>query len=369
VYLKWIVPYRRASFIVAGAADDNAEIAVMKAMILAAGEGTRLRPLTLALPKPMVPLANTPLLVRTIRLLAAQGVKEIAINLYHRPDAIRQALGDGSAFGVRLHYSDEPTLLGTAGGVKKMARFLDETFLVLYGDNLYHADFSPLKAFHRERNAVATLATFEAANPSACGLIAIDAAGRVVRFQEKPPPEQVFTNQANAGVYVLEPEILERIPDGVPYDFGRDVFPTLLAARPGAIVARSLGGYLQDTGTVSAYRQANWDLLEGAAGAPESGLSAEAAISADAGLTGRNVVGAGCVVKSGARLHESILWDGVIVSEGASVRGAILGRGVHVGAGAIIGEGAILADEARIEAGAVVPEGARIAPGERITAA
>lgn len=335
-------------------------------MILAAGEGTRLRPLTLTLPKPMVPIVNRPLLVRTIELLRQHGITEIAVNLYHRPEVIRDALRDGSTLGVHLHYSDETQLMGTAGGVKRMEPFLDETFLVLYGDNLYHADFASLIAFHRERNALATIATFTTLNPSACGLVITEADGQVTRFQEKPPPEEAFTDQANAGVYILEPEIFSFIPPDTIFDFGKDVFPALLASRPEAMYAAPLNGYLQDTGTLPAYRQANWDLVEGRAGQATSGIAARSTLAATVVLTGRNVVGEGCVIEDMAHLEETILWENCRIGAGARVRNAILGRGVSVGAGAAIESGAVLAEGATVPPGATVPADARIGPGETV---
>jgi NDP-sugar pyrophosphorylase family protein len=307
-------------------------------MILAAGEGTRLRPLTLTLPKPMVPVAHTPLLVRTVELLRSQGVCELAVNLYHKPEAIR------AHFGTALTYSDETELLGTAGGVKRLEGFLDTTFAVLYGDNLYDFALEPLVRFHRESGALATIATFETPNPTACGLVVTDSAGRVTRFQEKPRAEEVFTNTANAGVYILEPEVLASIPAGVACDFGKDIFPALLERAPGRVVALPLKGYLRDTGTPENYRQANWDLLERG----EPGVHPEAAVAVGACLEGHNVVGAGCKVAAHALLQESILWEGCQIGEGAQLRGAILGRGVVVEpgvvvpAGAVIGEGEVL---------------------------
>ncbi len=354
----------------------------MKAMILAAGEGTRLRPLTLALPKPMIPIANIPLLARTIGLLRAHGVTEIAVNLYHRPDVIRDALGDGSALGVRLVYSDETALLGTAGGVKRMETFLDETFLVLYGDNLYQADFAPLIAFHRARKADVTIATFTAPNPSACGLVVTGDDGRVTRFQEKPPPAEVFTDQANAGVYVVEPHVLKCVPDHIASDWGHDVFPVLLASarnpnknlRGDKLYATALQGYLQDTGTVASYRQANWDALSGSTGAaalaPNGVLIGDGAeVANDASLTGRVIMGAGCVVGAHAVAEETICWGGCQIGAGATVRNAILGANVVIGAAATVEDGALLADNVIVAPGARVPVGARIGPGERVEAA
>lgn len=340
----------------------------MKAMILAAGEGTRLRPLTLAVPKPMVPIANTPLLERTMGLLAAQGVREIAVNLFHRPEVIRAALGSGETPGVALHISHEERLMGTAGGVKRMEAFLDETFLVIYGDNLIHADFAPLLAFHRQKRAVATIATFRASNPSACGLVVTDADGRVTRFQEKPPPDQVFTDTANAGVYVLEPEIFGHIPPDTVVDFGTDVFPSLL--NRGIIFACALNGYLQDTGTPESYRRANWDALEGKAGgsAAANGLlvGAGTRLGKNVSFAGRCIVGANCTLQSGAFLADTIVWEGCRVGVGARIAGAILGRGVIIGDGAVIGEDALLGDGARVADRAHVPPGARIGPGASV---
>ncbi len=310
----------------------------MKAMILAAGEGTRLRPLTLTMPKPMVPVANTPLLVRTVELLRRQGVEQLAVNLYHKPEAIR------AHFGAALTYSDEPTLLGTAGGVKKLAGFLDTTFAVLYGDNLYDFALAPLLAFHRAKNALVTIATFETPNPSACGLVITDAHGRVTRFQEKPRAEEVFTNTANAGVYILEPEVLAHIPEGMVCDFGKDIFPALLERAPGRMVALPLGGYLRDTGTPENYRQANWDMLE--RGEPAVHPTAQVALEAQ--LTGRNVIGAECTIASEVQLTESILWEGCQLGAGAQLRRAILGRGVVIGPGVVLPPGAVIGEGERV---------------------
>lgn len=336
----------------------------MKAMVLAAGEGTRLRPLTLALPKPMVPIANTPLIARTLRLLASQNITEIAVNLHHRAELIRGTLHEGEDYGVHLHYSAEEKLLGTAGGVKKLEAFFDETFVVLYGDNLYHADLTSLIALHREKKAVATIATFTAPDPSACGLVETDNAGRVTRFLEKPPPEEVFTDQANAGVYILEPEIFPYIPADRACDFGKNVFPKLIMERPDAVYALPLDGYLQDTGTIHSYRKANWDLIDGLAGPAEPAVAQNVHIDPDAKLFERNIIGANTVIEDGVILSKSIIWDDCRIEHCARVNSAILGSNVHIGMRASIGHGAVIGSGATILPGAFVPEGARINPGE-----
>lgn len=305
----------------------------MKAMILAAGEGTRLRPLTLSLPKPMVPIVGTPLLARTLAWLAGQGVSECAINLFHRPQIIPDTFG-GEYLGVRLFYFFEDTLRGTAGGVKAaQSLFQDAPFFVIYGDNLIWADLSRLRAFHAARGGAATLALFRHPDPTAAGIVGLDGAGRVTRFVEKPPADQVFSDWANAGVYVLDPSVLDAIPAHAPSDFGRDIFPTLLAdGRP--LYGTPLGGYLQDTGTPAAYRQANWDLLAGRAGVsfadPSLWVHPSARIGRGVSFAGRNVVGAGAVVGDGASLSECLLLDGAGVGPGEHIRDSILGAGFRL---------------------------------------
>jgi NDP-sugar pyrophosphorylase family protein len=265
-------------------------------------------------------------------MLRTPGIGEIAVNVYHLPEKIT-----GAFDGEGIHFSVETELLGTAGGVKRMEAFLDETFLVLYGDNFYHCDLAPLVAFHKERGALMTLATFTAENPSACGLVVTDESGRVTRFQEKPPPESVFTDQANAGVYVCEPEIFAHLPEGTACDFGKDLFPHLLSER---VFATPLAGTLRDTGTPENYRLANWETLP--PGAP------------------RLVVGDGCQIAPDATLAESILWREVTVESGARVIGAILGNNVRIGTKARVENGAILADDVVVDAGAIIPPGARL---------
>jgi NDP-sugar pyrophosphorylase family protein len=310
-------------------------------MILAAGAGTRLRPLTQSLPKPMVPVGNIPLLKRTISLLHAQNITQIAVNLNHYPEAIVAAFGD------TLHYSFETELLGTAGGVKQLEEFFDEPFLVLYGDNLYDFDIATLIDFHNNNTALATIATFTAENPSACGLIATDSNGRITRFQEKPPPSEIFTDQANAGVYVLEPEILKKIPSATHFDFGLDLFPRLLSENQ-RLFATPLSGTLRDTGTIASYRQANWDVIA------ENCLASDVQLSPEARLLGKNCLGARCQIGPRAELTNCILWDDVVIGADAILSEAILGRGVRIGAGVRLVSGTVLGDGEIITGGEIV---------------
>lgn len=200
----------------------------MKGLILAAGEGQRLRPLTLTRPKPMLPVAGRPLLEHIVMLLRHHGVTQLAINLHHKPQTVTSYFGNGQQWGVRILYSYEQHLLGSAGAAKKLAWFFDQTFIVFYGDLYTELNLRPLINFHRNQGALATVALYEVSNPTACGIVALDHQQRIQQFVEKPAPEQVFSNLANAGVYILEPAVLSFVPSNKPFDFGKDLFPLFL---------------------------------------------------------------------------------------------------------------------------------------------
>ncbi len=233
----------------------------MKALILAAGKGTRLGQLTADFPKPMLPVAGRPLLTYHIEWLRNHGVTELAINLHHAADVIRNYFGNGHAFGVAITYSYEPELLGTAGAAKQLEHFLDEPFVVVYGDVFTNIDLTGLATRHVSQMAGAdngvTLSLYRVPNPTECGLVDIDAAGRVQRFVEKPPADQVFTDLANAGVLICEPRVLTRIPAATVVDFGRDVLPALLAdGWPVFGVPITPDEYVIDIGTPAGYTRA-----------------------------------------------------------------------------------------------------------------
>ncbi len=234
----------------------------MKAMILAAGEGTRLRPLTDSCPKPLVPLAGKPLLEHTLCHLRSQGITEVAINLHHRVEAVMSQLGDGRRLGVTITYSVEETILGTAGALSKLDRYFTETFLLLYGDMLTDVAVAPLAEFHRTKGALATIGVFRVEDPSACGILDMEADGKVKRFLEKPKPDQVFSRWANTGIYVLEPRIIEYIPRSTFYDFAFNLFPELLS-KGQPLYGCPVQGYVRDIGTWDNYRQAERDLAAG----------------------------------------------------------------------------------------------------------
>ncbi len=235
----------------------------VKAFILAAGLGTRLRSLGLDVPKVMVPVGGKPLLEHHIELLRQQGIKELIVNLHYLPEKITSYFGDGSKWGVHITYSLEPELLGTAGAIKKMeAELRGGPFVVLYGDNLIRIELATLVEFHRARNALATVALFESPEPWTGGVVETKLDGRIVRFVEKPDPKQVSTNLISAGILVLESGVLDSIPARTFYDFGKDLFPKLLAeGKP--LYAMKPDAYVQDVGTPERLAKAQRDFEAG----------------------------------------------------------------------------------------------------------
>lgn len=242
----------------------------MKAMILAAGLGTRLRPLTKNLPKQMLPLAGKPLLEYTIEWLGRHGIKDIVINLYHCPEAIVNYFGPGTRWEVNITYAPEKQLWGTAGAVKRMAWYLkDGPFLVIYGDNLSTCDLSCLCQFHqshrrsrRARQGLGTIALHYRENPTSSGIVQLDENQRIIRFLEKPEGARVFSHLVNAGIYILEPEVLDYIPPGQFYDFGHDLFPRLLAEGQ-TLYGYMMAEYILGVDTIESYLQAQSDVEEG----------------------------------------------------------------------------------------------------------
>ncbi|MFP5265424.1 MAG: NDP-sugar synthase [Blastocatellia bacterium] len=201
-----------------------------RAMLLAAGEGTRLRPLTETVPKCMLPVAGKPVLEHNIEWLRKFGATDLVINLHYLPEAVVSHFGDGGRWGVRINYSVEPELLGTAGAVRNAARFFDGAFFVWYADNLSTCRLDRLWESHIARGGIATMALHRRDDPTQSGIVGLDENDRIVRFLEKPRPEQVFSHWVNAGILLLEPEVVDRIPARGASDFGRDVFPALLSA-------------------------------------------------------------------------------------------------------------------------------------------
>ena len=249
----------------------------MKAMILAAGEGSRLRPLTLTCPKPMLPVAGRPGLEWIVLWLRQYGIRDLVINLHHRPEAVQNHFGDGSAYGIHITYSVEQAILGTAGGVKRVEPLLTESFIVVYGDVLTDLDLDALIGFHQRQSAEPhiTLSLYHAPNPTECGIVGLDATGRVTRFVEKPAADEIFSDLANAGVLIMDPQLMRYVPADTFYDFSNDLLPDLLA-KGLPIYGQALPEetYLIDIGTPEKYErvQEEWPtarMAQALSGEPE----------------------------------------------------------------------------------------------------
>jgi mannose-1-phosphate guanylyltransferase len=341
----------------------------MQALVLVGGEGTRLRPLTLTRPKPALPLVDRPFVRYMVEWLSRHGIDEVIMACGFRAELLRPALGDELAAGPTITYVSEPEPLGTAGPVRFAADhgLLGDRFMVLNGDVLTDLDLTALQRQHSETGAVASLALYPVDDPSSYGLVRRADDGRVLEFVEKPEPDQVDTDEINAGAYVLERSVIDLIPAGRAVSIEREVFPRLVGD---GLYGRRLRGYWMDIGTPDRYLQASWDILEGRVEtdvvASARGLFVdEGAKVADGASVGpRAVVRDGCSVGDGVRVTDSVLLEGCRVGAGATIDGSILGSGVVVGDGATIGEGSVVGDAAVVKAGASVPAGSRIDPGD-----
>src|SRR5260221_10924751 len=233
----------------------------MRAVVMAGGEGTRLRPLTSNQPKPMVPIVGKPCMEHILELLRKHGVEEVVVTVAFLPQAIRSYFGDGSALGLDIQYSVEEVPLGTAGSVRLASGRLDDTTLIISGDALCDIDLTQLMAFHKDKGADVTIGLKSVDNPLEFGIVVTDEDGRIERFLEKPSWGQVFSDTINTGIYVLEPEVLEHVPTQGPYDFSKELFPLLLEmGRP--LYGMVCDGYWQDIGNLDQFRQANFDALD-----------------------------------------------------------------------------------------------------------
>ncbi|HEX2294704.1 MAG TPA: NDP-sugar synthase [Actinomycetota bacterium] len=313
----------------------------MKALLLAGGFGTRLRPLTLTRPKPMLPVLNRPHIAHVFDLLQRHGVTSAVLLTSYLAETFEDVVEEAARGGLELEVNQEHEPLGTAGALKHAEELVrDETFLVFNGDVLTDADVGGLVDFHREREAEATILLTPVDDPSIYGVVPTSADGRVAEFVEKPPPGTAPTNLINAGVYVLEPSVLDRIPAGEPWSIERATFPELVA--DGArLFAQPSDAYWIDIGTPDKYLQANLDALAGRVtlrGTADAG----ARVAAGAEVSS-SCLGHGVTVDAGARVAESVLLPGVTVGEGAEVRRSVLGEGVKLAPGAAV-EGRTLGD-------------------------
>lgn len=330
----------------------------MKAMVLAAGLGTRLKPVTFGMPKPMVPVIDRPCMAHLLALLAKHDLTDAVANLHYFPDTIRDHFGDGSAYGVDLTYNYEPELLGTAGGVRAVADYLTEggePFLIISGDALTDIDLTSLIARHKSSGGIATLTVKRVPDTREYGVVLHDAAGRITGFQEKPEPEDALSDLGNCGIYVFSPEIFDHFPERGFVDWAQDVFPALLEEDIPFHI-HEIDDYWNDVGSLGELREGTFDALTGAIDLGIAGTGPEAAHSGTPGILER------------LELREGPVWIGSDVTLGEGVR---LQGPVVIGDGARIGSGAALRESIVFPGGEVPADslaiGAILGPADVIT--
>jgi mannose-1-phosphate guanylyltransferase len=359
----------------------------MQALILAGGEGTRLRPLTSTVPKPVVPLVDRPFIAFMLDWLRGHGVDDVIMSCGFLASGVRNVLGDGSAYGVRLRYVEEPQPLGTGGALKFAESLLDERFLMLNGDVLTDLDVSAQLALHEARGARATLALTPVEDPSAYGLVRTLDDGRVTGFVEKPAPDQIDTRNISAGIYVLERAVLELLEPDKPASIERDVFPRLVDEGLYAYVGE---GYWLDIGTPERYLEGTFDILEGTVATavkermgdgylciepgehadgrviPSALIERDCSIAPGARIGGRVVLEAGVTVGENTTIERAVVMRGSTIGANCTLSGCIVCGGVEIGDNTHIQGLAVLGEGVTIGAGNVLTNGARVFPGVSI---
>jgi mannose-1-phosphate guanylyltransferase / phosphomannomutase len=363
----------------------------MKAVVMAGGEGSRLRPLTIGRPKPMVPLVAKPVMGHILDLLKRHGITEVVVTLHFMPEAIQSFFGSGSSLGMRIHYAIEETPLGTAGSVKNAQEFLDEPFVIISGDAVTDINLQQVIEFHDSKKAEATLTLYRVPNPLEYGVIITDADGKITQFLEKPSWGEVISDTVNTGIYVVEPEVLDLIPDGVPSDWSKDIFPQMLQeGRP--LYGYIAGGSWTDIGDIAEYMRATGDALHRRVHTQDPGqhiggdvwVGKGVEIAPDAQLYGPIFLGDEVKVKGGVIIHgptvirdytiidnrahidRTIIWRNCYIGEGAEIRGAIICRQCTVKSKAVLFEGVVVGDNSIVGEGAVLHASVKVWPEKEI---
>jgi NDP-sugar pyrophosphorylase family protein len=335
----------------------------MQALILAGGKGTRLRPLTVYTPKPIVPICNRPFLLYQIDTLRRAGITDITLSLSYQPNKIEQLLGDGSDHGVKLKYTVEPQPMGTAGAYKFAEDLIREPTVVFNGDILTDLDLKAVIREHNERKATATIVLTPVKDPTTYGVVETEKDGRVRRFLEKPKAEEITSNNINAGTYVLEPKVLDYLPKGENYSFEYGLFPDLLKRGEAFYAHIPTRTYWIDIGTPERYLQVHDDLLANRVGRihikDRKGQFDAATVAEidDLSMVGddcqikpgaqiiNSVLGQGCFVEERARVENCVIWPHTRIGTTAQLNGAIVGRGCHIGRSAVVRPGTVLGDK------------------------
>ena len=363
----------------------------MKAVVMAGGEGSRLRPLTLGRPKPMVPLVTKPVMQHNLDLLKRHGVTEVVVTVQYLASMIQDYFGDGSQLGMKIVYSVEQTPLGTAGSVKLAQKQLTDTFLVISADALTDFDLTDIIRFHKERKALATLTLYRVPNPLEYGVIITREDGAIVQFLEKPSWGEVFSDTVNTGIYVLEPEVLDYFEPNKVYDFSQELFPMMLK-RGDPLFGFIAPGYWCDVGSLQEYMRANADLLSGKVAIPLPGkhlgggvwaeegvdlspdaqmygpvyLGREAKVKSGAVVHGPSVIGEYSIVDSRCHVVRSIVWNNSYLGERAELHGAIVGKQCNIQSKAVVFEGAVIGDNTVVRDGAIIQPNVKIWPNKEI---
>lgn len=351
----------------------------MKAVIMAGGEGTRLRPLTLNMPKPLVPVCNKPIMEHIVERLRESGIKDHIATLYYLADEIKSYFGDGSDFGVNMDYSIEESPLGTAGAVRILADKLDDTFLIMSGDAMTDFDITEAIKFHKKVGSIATIVLYRVESPLEYGVVITDDQGRIVRFLEKPGWGEVFSDTVNTGIYIIDPVVFKYMENGKNYDWSKDIFPALLAdGKP--LYGCVLDGYWCDIGNLKQYREVHNDALTGKVkltpgGKKQKGkiwVGDKTVIAPGAKINGPAIIGANCRIKDGAVINEfSIIGDNCVVEEGSTTTQSVVWNNTYIGknvqaSNCVLCRNTICNEGAKIQDGAIVGDNCNIGRGTRI---
>lgn len=340
----------------------------MKAMVMAAGVGSRLMPLTSTIPKPMVPIVNRPVMEYCIRLLKNHGIRNIIANTHYMPDVITEYFSDGKDFGVDLTYSYEKTLLGTAGGVKNNSWFLDDTFFVISGDALTNINLTEMYNFHKEKKALVTLALKPVKDVTQYGVVVTDKNNKINAFQEKPKKNEALSNLVNTGIYIFEPQIFEYIPDGF-YDFGKELFPKLVSMNE-EIYGYMTNDYWCDVGNLNVYRQANWEVLSGKYkldGHKVKAIDDRVKIEQIHNDLENAILGSNCYIGKNVSLRNCILWGNCIVEDNVSIENAVIGSNCLIGSNTVVNANVVIGCGSVIGKNVFLNKGITIAAKSNVT--